>query len=134
MGKSRRKHSPEFKLEAVKMVGDGGHPVTDVAERLGINASLLHTWKKRYLAEGEGAFGAPGRRSPGDEELREVRRELSRVRQERDIPKKKRWPTSRTTSAEVPVHPGPPGDLRSRPDVRCAGGLPERFLCVAEAR
>jgi len=88
MGKPHRKHESEFKLGAVKMVIDQGHRVTDVAERLGINPSLLHTWKKRYLEDGEGAFGSPGRLNPGDEELRKVKRELSRVQQERDILKK----------------------------------------------
>ena len=88
MGKSRRKYDPEFKLGAVKMVVDDGREATEVAERLGIHPGLIHNWKKRYLEKGEGAFGARSQVSPGDKEVRELKRELARVRQERDILKK----------------------------------------------
>ncbi len=41
MGKSRRKHSREFKLEAVKQVVEHGRSIAEVADGLGVNRSLL---------------------------------------------------------------------------------------------
>ena len=88
MGKKRRKYTREFKLDAVKMVVEGGRTVTEAAEGLGIDRSLLQSWKKQLLEDGSVAFQGHGRRKPEDEELRALRKELARVRQERDILKK----------------------------------------------
>ncbi len=88
MTKSRRKYTREFKLEAVKLVVEQGRTVSDVAESLGVNRSLLQRWKSQVVAEGVLAFPGNGKVNPHEEELRELRRELAKVRQERDILKK----------------------------------------------
>ena len=88
MSKSRRKYTREFKLEAVKMVVEQSRTVSDVANRLGINRSLLQRWKTQLGADGVLAFPGNGKVNPHEEELRELRRELHRTRQERDILKK----------------------------------------------
>ena len=88
MTKSRRKFTREFKLEAVKMVVEQSRTVSDVADSLGINRSLLQRWKTLLRAEGVLAFPGNGKTNPHEEELRELRRELHRTRQERDILKK----------------------------------------------
>lgn len=88
MGKKRRRYSREFKLEAVRMVVEQGRTQQEVAAGLGISNSLVHTWKERFLAEGAVAFPGQGKRKPAEEELDRLRKELSTVRQERDILKK----------------------------------------------
>ncbi len=88
MTKSRRKYTREFKLEAVKLVVEQGRTVSDVADSLGINRSLLQRWKTQLVAEGVLAFPGNGKVNPHEQELRELRRELNKVRQERDILKK----------------------------------------------
>ena len=88
MARQRRQYSSDFKLEAVKMVVGQGHSVTEVAERLGIQRSLLQNWKKHFEEDGPQAFPGHGYLKPVDQEVRELRRELTRVRQERDILKK----------------------------------------------
>jgi transposase len=88
MGKSRRKYTREFKIEALKMVLDDGRTVTDVAEALGIDRSLLQRWKSEFKDDGDVAFPGNGRRKPDDEEIARLKRELSQARQERDILKK----------------------------------------------
>ena len=87
MGKSRRRHSREFKLEAVKQVL-GGRSTAEVADGLGINANMLTRWKTEFLASGELAFPGHGKQTELEEENRRLRRELSTARQERDILKK----------------------------------------------
>ena len=88
MGKRRRQYTREFKLDAVKMVVEQGRPVSEVAEALGINRSVLQSWRRKLLDEGSVAFPGAGRLKPEDEELRALRREIARLRQERDILKK----------------------------------------------
>ena len=88
MGKSRKKYSREFKLEAVKQVVEQGRSVASVAEGLGVHASLLQRWKTQLADEGASAFPGNGRLSATDEEIRQLRKDLSTARQERDILKK----------------------------------------------
>jgi len=88
MGKSRRKYTREFKIEALKMVLDDGRTVTDVAKSLGIDRSVLQRWKSEFKDDGDVAFPGKGRRKPDDEDFARLKRELSQTRQERDILKK----------------------------------------------
>lgn len=90
MGSSRRKHSREFKLEAVKQVVQQGRSVSEVADGLGINRSLLTRWKSEFEKEGAVAFPGHGRRveTEAEAEIRRLKRELSIAQQERDILKK----------------------------------------------
>jgi transposase-like protein len=48
MSQHRRKYSPEFREEAVKMVIELSRPVADVAKELGINEGTLGSWVNRY--------------------------------------------------------------------------------------
>jgi len=88
MGKSRRKHSREFKIEAVKQVVEKGRPVSEVADGLGVNRNLLTRWKSELESEGTIAFPGNGNPSAADEEVRRLRRDLATAQQERDILKK----------------------------------------------
>ena len=88
MGKSRRKYSREFKIEAVKQVVVQGRSVASVAEGLGVHPSLLQRWKSQLESEGAFAFPGNGKPSSTDEEVRRLRRELATAQQERDILKK----------------------------------------------
>jgi transposase len=88
MGRFRRKHSREFKLEAVKQVVEQGRQISEVAAGLGVNRSLLARWRDQFEAEGARAFLGDTRPGAADEELRRLRRELATAQQERDILKK----------------------------------------------
>jgi transposase len=85
---TRRKHSKEFKLEAVRLSREPGASVRETAESLGIHPSLLHTWRRELVVSGEQAFPGNGRLKPDDEEIRRLRLELKRTREERDILKR----------------------------------------------
>ena len=78
--RSRRKFTPEFKAEAVGMVEATDGNIAQVARELGIYDSTLGNWVRQAKAEANGAPTAEERR-----EIRELRRELSRTRRERDI-------------------------------------------------
>ncbi|MBS8239799.1 transposase, partial [Marinobacter lipolyticus] len=81
---SAKRYSEEFKIEAVKQVTERGYKVSDVCRRLGITSGSLYKWIKLY--------GDPGSQhqhiTEQQDELRQLRAELRRVTEERDILKK----------------------------------------------
>ena len=85
---SRRRFSREFKVEAVRQVLENGRPLAQGARELDISASVLRRWKQQVEADPSEAFPGNGRMKAEDEELRRLRREVVRLRQERDFLKK----------------------------------------------
>jgi transposase len=88
MGEKNRHFSREFKLNAVQLVTEKKMSIRQVAEDLDIHPNLLQIWKGKYLKEGEQAFSGKGRILPEKAELRKLRKDLERTREERDILKK----------------------------------------------
>ncbi len=88
MGTTRRKFSREFKLEAVRMVTEGGHSLAQVARDLDIRPDMLRRWRKQVQEDPEQAFPGVGQRKAREEEMWQLRRKLDRVTAERDILKK----------------------------------------------
>lgn len=88
MGKRNRHFTREFKLDAVQLVTEKGIPVGKAARDLDIHPNLLHLWRRKYLAEGEKAFTGKGRVKPENAEIRRLRKELEKVKEQRDILKK----------------------------------------------
>lgn len=88
MGEINRHFSREFKINAVQLVTEKKMSVLKVADELNIHPKLLHIWKGRYLKDGEKAFSGKGRISSEEAELRKLRKDLERIKEERDILKK----------------------------------------------
>ncbi len=80
---TRRRFSKEFKQEAVQMTNVAGVTITQIADELGIAPRLLGVWRKQLTTSGTKAF--PGRGRPHDEEMAALKRELARVKKERDF-------------------------------------------------
>ncbi|MBA3241144.1 MAG: transposase [Acidobacteria bacterium] len=55
MAEPKRKFTPEFKLEAVRLAAAGDKPVAHVARELGILPKLLGKWRRQV----EGRAGQP---------------------------------------------------------------------------
>ncbi len=100
MSTIRRQYSEEFKLEAVRLMTEGGVPLAQVSRDLGVCTSVLGKWKRAVLnstlptipatgsAIGSKVKAFPGHGVARDEELARLRRELEIAQQERDILKK----------------------------------------------
>lgn len=92
MGRKRQQFAAEFKLEAVRQALRGDRSLAAVARELGVSAGLLGTWKKRALARegaaGREVFPGPGQLTSADEEIRQLRRRVAVLEEERDILKK----------------------------------------------
>ena len=82
--RKRRKHSEEFKREAVKLVSDQQLSVAAAARNLGIHPNLLRNWIQRFESENEDASLTEEERM----EIARLRAENRRLRMERDILKK----------------------------------------------
>lgn len=78
----RRRFSEEFKREAVRLAYETNRRLSDVARELDMRPDQIRRWRKRFT---EAELGGT---TEVDDELRRTRRELSRVREERDILKK----------------------------------------------
>ena len=80
---TRRKFSDEYKREAVQLATQPGVTKSQIGRDLGINPNLLGRWCRDYAANGSAAF--PGQGKPRDEEMASLKRELARVKKERDF-------------------------------------------------
>jgi transposase len=78
----RRKYSEEFKREAVALTRESGASVSQVARDIGVGANLLFRWRKK-LSEEANAF--PGSGVARDQEVLALKRELAKVKRERDF-------------------------------------------------
>ena len=85
---ARKKYTREFKREAARLAEESDRPVDELARELGIHPNTLYKWRRQFLQEGADAFPGHGKLPAADEELRRLRRELARVKEERDILKK----------------------------------------------
>ena len=81
---SAKRYPEEFKLAAVRQITEGGYSVSDVARRLDVTADSLYAWVKKY---GPDAV-AYHTKNAEQAELTQLRKELKRVTEERDLLKK----------------------------------------------
>ena len=85
---NRRQYTAEFKREAVQLSETSGKSIRQVAQELGLAQKLLYRWRSELLKCGDAAFPGHGTLPSNEQEVAALRRELERVRQERDILKK----------------------------------------------
>ena len=84
----RRKFSREFKLESVNLVSDRGVSFTQAARDLDININMLRRWAKELGSDPKHAFPGLGQMKPEQQEIDRLRKEVARLKAERDILKK----------------------------------------------
>jgi transposase len=85
---TRKRYDKQFKLDAVRLVTEGGKPVASVARDLGIDANTLHYWRRQFSDHGTHAFPGNGRLMPEDAERRRLEREIATLREENAVLKK----------------------------------------------
>ena len=84
----RRRFGREFKLEAVKLVRERGVTVAQAARDLDLHENLLRKWVKDFAADPQHAFPGQGQMKPEQLEIERLRREVQKLKAERDILKK----------------------------------------------
>ena len=73
MKRNRKKYTREFKIEAVRLMTDGGVSIAQASRDLGVDANVLGRWKKELSEDSKHAFPGKGNLKPEDEEVRRLR-------------------------------------------------------------
>ena len=84
----RRRFSREFKLEAVKLIRERGVSAAQAARDLDVHENVLRKWVKEFGSDPVQAFPGHGQMKPEQLEIERLRREVTKLKAERDILKK----------------------------------------------
>ena len=84
----RRRFDRAFKLEAVKVVRERGVSAAQAARDLDVHENVLRKWVRDLSADPQHAFPGQGQMKPEQAEIERLRREVIRLKAERDILKK----------------------------------------------
>src|SRR3954453_7066882 len=84
----RRKFTREFKLEAVKLISERGVTVAQASRELEVHENMLRKWAKDVATDPGQAFPGQGQMKPEQLEMTRLRREVAKLKAERDILKK----------------------------------------------
>jgi transposase len=83
-GKKLKSYTAEFKESAVKLAVESKRPLAQAARDLGVSKDTLYGWVRQYHAKSQ-----PGQETVDSEhlyeELKRLRREVSSLKEERDI-------------------------------------------------
>ena len=83
----RRKFTREFKLEAVRLIKDRGVSYVQASADLNVHTSQLRDWVKKFN-DPQHAFPGNGQMKPEQLEIARLKREVAKLKAERDILKK----------------------------------------------
>ena len=107
---TRRKFSREFKIEAVKLVTERGVAVAQACRDLDLAESVLRRWMREAAATPTTAFPGNGQQRAELAEIAALKKEVARLRAERDI-LKKAAAFSRGRRHDVRIHRRAPAHL-----------------------
>jgi transposase len=80
---TRRKYSAEFKREAVALANQPGVTKAQIGRKLDVNPNVITRWERELQSNGSKAFRGQG--VARDEEMATLKREVNRLRKERDF-------------------------------------------------
>jgi transposase len=81
---SKKQYTRSYKLDAVKLAIQGDESIAQTAENLGVHKATMYQWVSKYRSE----VMQNGVKLSPDDEIKQLRKEVSRLRQEREILKK----------------------------------------------
>jgi transposase len=84
----RRTFSREFKREAVGLVRARGVTLAQAARDLDVHPNVLRKWVRDFEGDPREAFPGQGRMKPEQAEIERLKREVTKLKAERDILKK----------------------------------------------
>jgi transposase-like protein len=84
----RRKFTREFKLEAVRLIKERGVGYAQASQDLGVHPTQLRSWVRALADDPSQAFPGHGQMKPEQAEIARLKREVAKLKAERDILKK----------------------------------------------
>ena len=85
---TKRRFPREFKLEAIRLVKEQGVSVAEAARDLDLHENVLRKWVRAYEDDPAHAFPGPGQLKPDQAEVQALKKEIRKLKAERDILKK----------------------------------------------
>ena len=85
---ARRTFTREFKVEAVRLVRERGVSLAQAARDLGLHKNMLGLWVRQFADDPQQAFPGQGQMKPEQLEIAHLKREVTKLKAERDILKK----------------------------------------------
>ncbi len=84
----RRKFTREFKIEAVRLIRERSISFAQASTDLDVHVSQLRSWVKKFADDPQHAFPGNGQMKPEQLEIARLKREVLKLKAERDILKK----------------------------------------------
>ena len=84
----RWKFTREFKLEAVRLIKERGVSYVQASQDLSVHPTQLRNWVKAFADDPQHAFPGHGQMKPEQAEIARLKREVIKLKAERDILKK----------------------------------------------
>jgi transposase len=89
MSKNQKNNYPlEFKTSAVKLAVESDQSIAQIARDLGINDNTLYSWVNKYSNSNKINQNNMANNENSFEEIKRLKKELTLVKQERDLLKK----------------------------------------------
>jgi transposase len=84
----RRKFTREFKVEAIRLIKERGVSAAQAARDLDVHENVLRKWVRDFASDPVQAFPGHGQMKPDQLEIERLRRDVAKLKAERDILKK----------------------------------------------
>ena len=84
----RRQFDRGFKVDAVRLVTEGGQRVSDVARQVGITPKMLSQWRRQLAQHSTPEQAFVGAGNDREAEVKQLKRRIALLEMERDILKK----------------------------------------------
>jgi len=99
----RRQFTREFKLEAVRLIEQRGVSYAQASKDLGVHPTQLRNWVKQHADDPQHAFPGHGQMKPEQLEIAQLKREVARLKAERDILKNCHGPSPACARYKQPM-------------------------------
>ena len=86
--KTRRQHSPQFKLDAAELVLDQGYTYGKAAEAMGVDISSIRRWVQQLKRERGGETPTGTALTPEQQEIQQLKARVAELELEKTILKK----------------------------------------------
>ena len=84
----RKGASKSLAVEAVRLIKERGVSYVQASQDLGVHQSVLRSWVKGFADDPQQAFPGHGQVKPEQAEIARLKREVTKLKAERDILKK----------------------------------------------
>jgi transposase len=124
----RRKFTREFKLEAARLIKERGVSYAQASQNLGVHTSQLRVWVKKFADDPEHVFPGHGQMKPEQLEIARLKREVTKLKAERDILTVERRPNRFGPPVTRPDSPMHPLSMPVERSTRCSASTSRRFM------